>query len=92
VRAGHWVSFAGNVTFPKASELRDVAAAVPRERVLVETDSPVLAPQAWRGKTNEPAHVTATARVLAEARGEAYHDFCASVSANADRVFHWRAA
>jgi TatD DNase family protein len=92
VRAGHWVSFAGNVTFPKASELRDVAAAVPRDRVLVETDAPVLAPQAWRGKTNEPGHVTATARVVAEVRGETYHAFCASVSENADRVFHWRDA
>ena len=64
---GYWISFAGNVTFPKAPELREAAARVPADRLLVETDSPFLAPQPVRGKPNEPRHVVATARVVAEA-------------------------
>ena len=89
---GHWVSFAGNVTFPKATVLRDTAVAIPPGRILVETDSPVLAPQPWRGQVNEPWHATATGRVLAVARGETYDAFCALVNENAERVFHWRQA
>jgi TatD DNase family protein len=87
---GHYFSFAGNVTFPKAQDLREVAVQIPSGRLLVETDSPVLAPQPWRGKVNEPEHVTATAQVLADVRGEPISQFCADVSATADRVFRWR--
>ena len=53
---GWYFSFAGNVTYPKASELREAAASVPADRILAETDSPYLAPQPLRGKPNEPAH------------------------------------
>ena len=67
---GYYVSFAGNATYPKAQDLRAAAAAVPADRILVETDSPYLAPQPVRGRPNEPAHVVHTVAALAEARGE----------------------
>jgi len=86
---GYWISFAGNVTFPKAPELRDAAARVPPDRLLVETDSPFLAPQAVRGKPNEPRHVTATAAVVAEARGVPYEQLEAEVERNAAALFGW---
>jgi TatD DNase family protein len=63
------ISFAGNVTFPKAQQIRDAALEVPLERMLIETDSPYLAPVPHRGKRNEPAFVTETARKLGELRG-----------------------
>jgi TatD DNase family protein len=63
---GFLISFAGNLTYPKAQPLRDVAARVPLDCVLVETDAPWLAPAALRGKRNEPAFVTQTAQTLAE--------------------------
>ena len=67
---GWYVSFAGNVTYPQAPELRWAAARVPGERLLAETDSPYLAPQPVRGKRNEPGFVVHTIAALAEARGE----------------------
>ena len=67
---GYYVSFAGNVTYPKADELREAARRVPAERVLAETDSPYLTPQPRRGRPNEPANVVHTVAMLAEARGE----------------------
>jgi TatD DNase family protein len=70
VEHGWFVSFAGNVTYPQASELRRAAARVPASRLLAETDSPYLAPQPVRGKRNEPAYVVHTLAALAEARGE----------------------
>jgi TatD DNase family protein len=66
---GFMISFAGNVTFPKAQQIRDAALEVPRERMLIETDSPYLAPVPHRGKRNEPAFVKETARKLGELRG-----------------------
>ena len=66
---GSYVSFSGILTFPKSSSLRDMARDVPAERLLVETDSPYLAPAPFRGKRNEPAWVAHTAKVLAEVRG-----------------------
>jgi TatD DNase family protein len=66
---GAWLSFAGIVTFPKASELRDVAKMVPPDRFLVETDAPYLAPVPHRGKRNEPAYVPRVVEMLAEIRG-----------------------
>jgi TatD DNase family protein len=69
VDIGGYVSFSGILTFPKSNELRAIAADLPAERLLVETDSPYLAPVPFRGKRNEPAHVAHTARVLAELRG-----------------------
>jgi len=66
---GFYISFAGNVTFKKADALREVALAVPTERLLVETDCPYLSPVPLRGRRNEPAHVVETVRFLAELRG-----------------------
>jgi TatD DNase family protein len=66
---GFMISFAGNVTFPKAQQIRDAAQEVPLERMLIETDSPYLAPVPHRGKRNEPAFVKETARKLGELRG-----------------------
>src|SRR4051794_25827537 len=86
---GYWISFAGNVTYPKSEELRDAAARVPPDRLLVETDSPFLAPQPVRGKPNEPRHVTATAAVVAEARGIPYEQLEAEVERNAAALFGW---
>lgn len=84
---GWYCSFAGNVTYPKAGELRAAAAEVPRDRLLAETDSPYLAPQPVRGKRNEPAHVVHTLAVLAEARGEDPADLEAVIEENAARAF-----
>jgi TatD DNase family protein len=84
-----WVSFAGNVTYPKAADLRSAAIRVPAARLLVETDAPYLSPQTIRGKPNEPARVVDTARVLAVERRVAYPDLEAAVEAAAAEVFGW---
>jgi TatD DNase family protein len=89
LQRGYWISFAGNATYPKAPELRAAAARVPADRLLVETDSPFLAPQPVRGKPNEPRHVVATARVVAEARGVPYEELEAEVERNAAALFGW---
>jgi TatD DNase family protein len=82
-------SFAGNVTYPKSTALRDAAAAVPDELLLVETDAPFLAPQPLRGKPSQPANVIATARAVAEARGASYERLDRLVEENAKRAFGW---
>ena len=87
VERGYVCSFAGNVTYPKAGDLQAAAARVPAELLLVETDSPYLAPQPVRGKPNEPANVVHTARFLAELRGVDYDELERHVDANAERVF-----
>jgi TatD DNase family protein len=79
-----YVSFAGNVTYKNAYDLRDAARRVPADRLLAETDSPYLAPQAVRGKRNEPAFVVHTYDFLSELRGE---DVRTQIMANAERVF-----
>ncbi|MFM7245646.1 MAG: TatD family hydrolase, partial [Planctomycetaceae bacterium] len=84
---GCYLGFAGMVTFRSAAALREVAATVPLDRMLVETDSPFLAPEPLRGKRNEPANVVHTARCLALARGEPLEAFAAATTANARRVF-----
>ncbi|HEY3017755.1 MAG TPA: TatD family hydrolase [Gaiellaceae bacterium] len=84
---GYYVSFAGNVTYPKAQELREAAAQVPAERILAETDCPYLAPQPVRGKTNEPAFVVHTVAALAEARGEDPDELAHQIDANATAAF-----
>ena len=89
VDAGCYLSFAGNVTFPKAEELREVAARVPLDRLLVETDSPVLAPQPVRGRRNEPAHVVMIAERVADTRGQEPGVLAAAVSKNAEQLFGW---
>ncbi len=84
---GYYVSFAGNVTYPKAGDLRHAAAAVPQNRILVETDSPYLSPQPARGRPNEPAHVVHTIAALAEVRGEERAELAAATHANAGAAF-----
>jgi TatD DNase family protein len=83
---GWLVSFAGNLTYPRAKELREAARRVPGELLLVETDSPFLAPQPVRGRPNQPANVVHTARAMADLRGMSYEELEALVEANADRV------
>ncbi len=84
---GYYVSFAGNVTYPKADDLRAAAARVPANRILAETDSPYLAPQPVRGKRNEPAYVVHTVAALAEARGEDRDELAQRIDENARRAF-----
>ena len=84
-----WFSFAGNVTYPKASDLRLAVVRVPAERLLVETDAPYLSPQARRGKPNQPAHVALTAAAVAIERRVAYEELDAAVEASATEVFRW---
>ena len=85
---GLYISFAGMVTYKKSEELRAIAAAVPEDRILVETDSPYLSPEPVRKiKRNEPAHVRHTAERLAEVRGVTLEMFATQTTANARRVF-----
>jgi TatD DNase family protein len=86
---GWWISFAGNVTYPKADDLAQAAERVPDDRLLVETDAPYLTPQPVRKERNQPAFVTHTARFVAERRGVAYEDLERLVDANAARLFAW---
>jgi TatD DNase family protein len=83
----YYVSFAGNVTYSNAALLRDAAAAIRGDRILVETDSPYLAPQPVRGEPNEPANVVHTLRVLADARGETFEELAVATHANAATAF-----
>lgn len=85
---GLHISFAGMVTFKKSAELRHVASRVPAERLLIETDSPYLSPEPWRGKRpNEPARVIHTARCIAEARGMSLEALAEQTTENAVRLF-----
>jgi TatD DNase family protein len=84
---GWYVSFAGNVTYPNADELRRAAVRVPSDRLLAETDSPYLAPQPVRGRRNEPANVVHTLAVLAEVRGVDAAELERTIDANATAVF-----
>jgi TatD DNase family protein len=87
VEMGFLVSFAGNLTYPKAQNLRDVAAALPAEALLIETDSPYLAPQGHRGRRNEPAFVAEVARTLASVRNLAPQEAAELTAANFRRFF-----
>jgi TatD DNase family protein len=84
---GYYVSFAGNVTYKNASELRVAASQVPRDRLLAETDCPYLSPEPRRGRPNEPANVVHTVDALARVRGEERAELAAQIDANAARVF-----
>ncbi|SIO00814.1 TatD family hydrolase [Vannielia litorea] len=84
---GFYLSMSGIAAFPRSQELRDIFAAAPLDRVLVETDSPYLAPPPHRGKRNEPAYTAHTAKVGAEVFGIAYEDFAAATQANFERLF-----
>ncbi|MCC6145195.1 MAG: TatD family hydrolase [Candidatus Hydrogenedentes bacterium] len=87
VDLGFHVSFAGNAAFPKAPELREAAAAVPLDRLLVETDAPYLAPPPLRGKRCEPQYVVHTAECLAEVKGVSPEEFAAHTTANAHALY-----
>lgn len=84
---GFYLSMSGISAFPKSKELREIFAAAPVDRILVETDAPYLAPPPHRGKRNEPAYTALTARVGAEVFGMDYADFAAQTQANFDRLF-----
>jgi TatD DNase family protein len=87
VERGWYVSFAGNVTYANAKDLREAARIVPAELILAETDCPYLSPQPVRGKTNEPAYVVHTLAALAEARGDEADALAAQIEANATAAF-----
>jgi TatD DNase family protein len=89
VEQGYLCSFAGNVTYPKATHLQAAARELPDELLLVETDSPFLTPQAVRGRPNEPANVRLTAEAVAELRDVSYEELERTVERNAERVFGW---
>jgi TatD DNase family protein len=86
---GWWISFAGNVTYPKAQDLAEAATKAPLDRLLVETDAPYLTPQVVRKERNRPAYVAHTARFVAERRGLAYAELDAAVEANGAKLFGW---
>jgi TatD DNase family protein len=84
---GFMISFAGNITFPKAQQIRDAALEVPLDRMFIETDSPFLAPVPFRGKRNEPAFVKEVARQLGELRGLSTDEIGAQTMQNFRRFF-----
>jgi TatD DNase family protein len=84
---GFMVSFTGNITYPKAQNIRDVAKALPLSNILIETDSPYLAPQPFRGKRNEPAYVLEVAKALANVRDLDLQETAATTSENFRRFF-----
>jgi len=88
VALGHFVSFTGILTFKNSDTLRAIAAELPADRILVETDAPYLAPGKLRGKRNEPAYVVETAKVLAETRGVSFDEIARQTTANFYRLFH----
>lgn len=87
VALGHFISFTGILTFKRSEELRAIAAELPADRILVETDAPYLAPGKYRGKRNEPAFVVETAKVLADVRGVSFVTLAKESTANFYRLF-----
>jgi TatD DNase family protein len=87
VDMGFLISFAGNSTYPKAANIRDVAKALPLEKILIETDSPFLAPQGFRGKRNEPAYLAEVAKAIATVRNLTAEEVAAATAANFRRFF-----
>jgi TatD DNase family protein len=85
---GFMISFAGNMTFPKAENIREAARGVPEDRFFVETDSPFLAPIPYRGKRNEPAFVAMTAAKIGELRGKSADEIGSITANNFLRFFH----
>ena len=88
IELGHYVSFTGILTFKNSDALREIASVLPADRIMVETDAPYLAPLPFRGKRNEPAFVTETAKVLAQARGVADEDIARQTTENFFRLFN----
>lgn len=89
LEAGYYLSFAGPLTFARNGALRDLFRALPSDRILLETDSPYLAPVPFRGKKNEPALVKIVYETAAEVRGVPLDELARTVSANASRLFRW---
>ena len=87
VALGGYVSFSGILTFKSGAPLREIAASLPADRVLVETDAPYLAPNSHRGKRNEPSYVVETAHILAQARGVSFDEIAALTTQNFFRLF-----
>ncbi len=87
IALGLYISFTGILTFKNSTALRAIAAALPADRILVETDAPYLAPGKLRGKRNEPAFVVETAKVLAETRGVSFEEIARQTTANFFRLF-----
>lgn len=87
IELGFFISFAGNLTFKKAEDLRDIARQLPLDRLLVETDCPYLAPVPFRGKRNEPARVVETARCLAELKGVELEELGYATTTNFAQLF-----
>ncbi|MGE5774483.1 MAG: TatD family hydrolase [Hyphomicrobiales bacterium] len=88
IELGHYVSFTGILTFKNSVALREIAAALPADRVMVETDAPYLAPGPYRGKRNEPSYVVETAKVLADARGVSLEEITRQTTENFFRLFN----
>jgi TatD DNase family protein len=88
IELGHYVSFTGILTFKNSDALREIASVLPADRIMVETDAPYLAPLPFRGKRNEPAFVTETAKVLAQTRGVADEDIARQTTENFFRLFN----
>lgn len=88
IQLGHYVSFTGILTFKNSVALREIAAALPADRVMVETDAPYLAPGPYRGKRNEPAYMVETAKVLADARGVSLEEITRQTTENFFRLFN----
>ena len=88
LKLGFYVSFAGPVTFAKSTKLKEIAAAVPLERLLVETDSPYLTPHPHRGRRNEPAHVRLVAEEVARLRGLSLEEVAEATTQNVKQLFH----
>ncbi len=87
IALGHYISFTGILTYKKSDELRAIAASLPADRIMVETDAPYLAPQSRRGKRNEPAFVVETAEVLAATRGVSFETIAKETTENFFRLF-----
>jgi TatD DNase family protein len=87
IAMGFYISFSGIVTFKNALSLKEVAKAIPLDRILVETDSPYLAPVPFRGKTNQPAYVKYVAEEVAKLRGISYEALAAATTENFFRLF-----
>ena len=87
LRLGYYISFAGPLTFKKAPKLQEAALLIPRDRLLIETDSPYMAPEPVRGRRNEPANVRYVGIKLAELRGETPEEVAGYTTENAMRVY-----